>query len=58
MDGAGYPDYAVRSAGRLRRPPLLWNDAADHFIQRQWSMLSDQAMEEALHDMPLLCEFA
>jgi IS5 family transposase len=28
-----------------------------HFLQ-QWFGLSDPAMEEALHDVPLYCEFA
>ena len=28
-----------------------------HFLQ-QWFELSDPAMEEALHDIPLFCEFA
>ena len=41
----GRPPFAVRTLLRI------------HFMQ-QWFGLSDPAMEEALHDTPLYCEFA
>src|SRR3990167_10388105 len=45
-------------AGKTGRPPF---DVATmlriHFMQ-QWFGLSDPAMEEALHDVSLYCEFA
>ena len=44
--------------GRRGRPPFaLATMLRIHFMQ-QWFTLSDPAMEEALHDMPLLREFA
>ena len=44
--------------GRKGRPPFaLATMLRIHFMQ-QWFTLSDPAMEEALHDMPLLREFA
>jgi len=41
----GRPPFAVETMLRI------------HFLQ-QWSGLSDPAMEEALHDVSLYCEFA
>ena len=41
----GRPPFAVETMLRI------------HFMQ-QWFGLSDPAMEEALHDVPLYCEFA
>lgn len=41
----GRPAFAVETMLRI------------HFLQ-QWFGLSDPAMEEALHDIPLYCEFA
>ena len=41
----GLPTFAVETMLRI------------HFLQ-QWFGLSDPAMEEALHDTPLYCEFA
>ncbi len=41
----GRPSFAVETMLRI------------HFLQ-QWFGLSDPAMEEALHDTPLYCEFA
>ena len=41
----GRPTFAVETMLRI------------HFLQ-QWFGLSDPAMEEALHDTPLYCEFA
>ena len=41
----GRPPFAVQTMLRI------------HFLQ-QWFGLSDPAMEEALHDVPLYCEFA
>ena len=45
-------------AGRTGRPPFaVATMLRIHFLQ-QWFGLSDPAMEEALHDVPLYCEFA
>jgi transposase, IS5 family len=44
--------------GRTGRPPFaVLTMLRIHFMQ-QWFGLSDPAMEEALHDVPLYCEFA
>lgn len=48
--------YAPKS--KTGRPPLaLQTMLRIHFMQ-QWFTLSDPAMEEALHDVPLFREFA
>jgi IS5 family transposase len=45
-------------AGKTGRPPFaVLTLLRIHFMQ-QWFGLSDPAMEEALHDVPLYCEFA
>ena len=44
-DKGGHPPFPVETMLRI------------HFLQ-QWFELSDPAMEEALHDIPLFCEFA
>ena len=45
-------------AGKTGRPPFaVMTMLRIHFMQ-QWFGLSDPAMEEALHDVPLYCEFA
>jgi len=45
-------------AGKTGRPPFAVAIMLRiHFLQ-QWFGLSDPAMEEALHDVPLYCEFA
>ena len=45
-------------AGKTGRPPFaVATMLRIHFLQ-QWFGLSDPAMEEALHDVPLYCEFA
>jgi IS5 family transposase len=45
-------------AGKTGRPPFaVATMLRIHFMQ-QWFGLSDPAMEEALHDVPLYCEFA
>ncbi|MBU6502232.1 MAG: IS5 family transposase [Burkholderiales bacterium] len=45
-------------AGKTGRPPFaMLTMLRIHFLQ-QWFGLSDPAMEEALHDVPLYCEFA
>jgi IS5 family transposase len=49
------PHYPT--AGRGRRPFALATMLRIHLMQ-QWFGYSDPAMEEALHDMPLLREFA
>ena len=44
--------------GKKGRPPFAVSTMLRiHFLQ-QWFGLSDRAMEEALHDVPLYCEFA
>lgn len=46
------------SKGKTGRPPFgLVTMLRIHFMQ-QWFGLSDPAMEEALHDVPLYCDFA
>ena len=49
------PDYL--KAGRGRRPTPLSVMLRIHFMQH-WFGYSDPAMEEALHDIPLLRQFA
>jgi transposase, IS5 family len=45
-------------SGQTGRPPFAVETMLRiHFLQ-QWFGLSDPAMEEALHDVPLYCEFA
>jgi IS5 family transposase len=45
-------------SGKTGRPPFaVLTLLRIHFMQ-QWFGLSDPAMEEALHDVPLYCEFA
>ena len=45
-------------SGKTGRPPFaVASMLRIHFLQ-QWFGLSDPAMEEALHDVPLYCEFA
>jgi IS5 family transposase len=45
-------------SGKTGRPPFaVATMLRIHFMQ-QWFGLSDPAMEEALHDVPLYCEFA
>jgi IS5 family transposase len=45
-------------SGKTGRPPFaVLTMLRIHFMQ-QWFGLSDPAMEEALHDTPLYCEFA
>ena len=45
-------------AGKTGRPPFgVETLLRIHFMQ-QWFTLSDPAMQEALHDTPLYCEFA
>lgn len=45
-------------AGKTARPPFaVLTMLRIHFMQ-QWFGLSDPAMEEALHYVPLYCEFA
>jgi transposase, IS5 family len=45
-------------SGKTGRPPFaVVTMLRIHFLQ-QWFGLSDPAMEEALHDVPLYCEFA
>ena len=44
--------------GRRGRPPFLVETMLRIHFMQQWFTLSDPAMEEALHDMPLFREFA
>lgn len=48
---------AYPKAGRGRRPFDLETMLRIHFMQ-QWFALSDPAMEETLHDMPVMRQFA
>ena len=53
----GLIDPVYPKAGRGRRPTPLSVMLRIHFLQH-WFGYSDPAMEEALHDMPLLRQFA
>jgi IS5 family transposase len=46
------------SEGRRGRPPFAVQSMLRIHFMQQWFNLSDPAMEEALHDMPLFREFA
>ena len=45
-------------AGQTGRPPFSVEALLRIHFMQQWFTLSDPAMEEALHDTPLYCEFA
>lgn len=49
--------YAPESGCRCQQPFSVGTLLRIHFMP-QWLALLDLAMEEALHDMPLLCELA
>jgi IS5 family transposase len=44
--------------GRRGRPPFSVGTMLRMHFMQQWSTLSDPAMEEALHEVPLFREFA
>lgn len=44
--------------GKTGRPPFAVSTMLRIHFMQQWFGLSDPAMEEALHDVPLYCEFA
>jgi len=44
--------------GKTRHPPFAVSAMLRIHFMHQWFGLSDPAMEEALHDTPLYCEFA
>ena len=44
--------------GRRGRPPWAVETMLRVHLMEQWSTLSDPAMEDALHDMSLVREFA
>ncbi len=44
--------------GKTGRPPFAGLTMLRIHFMQQWFGLSDPAMEEALHDVPLYCEFA
>ena len=44
--------------GKRGRPPFAVETMLRVHFMQQWFTLSDPAMEEALHDMPLFREFA
>jgi len=46
------------SEGRRGRPPFAVESMLRIHFMQQWFTLSDPAMEEALHDVPLFREFA
>ena len=46
------------SQGRRGRPPFAVETMLRLHLMQQWFGLSDPAMEEALHDVPLFREFA
>jgi transposase, IS5 family len=45
-------------AGKTGRPPFAVETMLRIHFMQQWCGLSDPAMEEALHDVPLYCQFA
>ena len=45
-------------AGKTGRPPFSVETLLRIHFMQQWFSLSDPAMQEALHDTPLYCEFA
>jgi IS5 family transposase len=45
-------------AGKTGRPPFAVSTMLRIHFMQQWFGLSDPAMEEALHDTPLYCDFA
>ena len=45
-------------SGKTGRPPFAVSTMLRIHFMQQWFGLSDPAMEEALHDTPLYCEFA
>ena len=45
-------------SGKTGRPPFAVETLLRIHFMQQWFTLSDPAMEEALHDTPLYCEFA
>ncbi|AMM24790.1 IS5 family transposase [Variovorax sp. PAMC 28711] len=45
-------------AGKTGRPPFAVETLLRIHFMQQWFTLSDPAMEEALYDVPLYCEFA
>jgi IS5 family transposase len=45
-------------AGKTGRPPFAVETMLRIHFMQQWFGLSDPAMEEALHDVPLYCQFA
>ena len=44
--------------GKSGRPPFALETMLRVYFMQQWFGLSDPAMEEALHDVPLYCQFA
>ena len=45
-------------SGKTGRPPFAVTTMLRIHFMQQWFGLSDPAMEEALHDVPLYCQFA
>ncbi len=45
-------------AGKAGRPPFAVETMLRIHFMQQWFGLSDPAMEEALHDVTLYCQFA
>jgi IS5 family transposase len=45
-------------AGKTVRPPIAVETMLRIYFMQQWFGPSDPAMEEALHDVPLYCQFA
>ena len=54
----GGADRAVHAEGKRGRPPFPVESLLRIHFMQQWFTLSDPAMEEALHDMPLFRDFA
>ena len=58
MGSLGGTDHAVRPEGKRGRLPFAVETMLRIHFMQQWFTLSDPAMEESLHDVPLLREFA
>ena len=58
VGGAGPLITPYAPEGRRERPPFSVETMLRVHLMEQWSTLSDPAMEDALHDMSLVREFA
>ena len=52
------PQYSISAPDKRGRPPFAVETMLRIHFMQQWFTLSDPAMEESLHDVPLFREFA